>query len=157
MTEDNQTPNPVLSAHPAEALQDMMQTLDSLRTVYEEETKALQLSDIKAFFALQNKKIAAAQNYHAGIAELVERKEEMLFVHPDMKSLFSRKHDEFSTVARDNIEALDRMRRTVDRLGNRMVRAARDSAARDSVSYGAQGHLTGSRNKPVTMGMNESA
>lgn len=157
MTAENQTGTAILSAHSAEALQNMMQTLDNLRAVYEEETKALQLSDIKAFFALQNKKIAAAQDYHAGIAALVDRKDEMLIVHPEMKSLFSRKHDEFSIVARDNIEALDRMRRTVDRLGNRMVRAARDSAARNSVSYGSQGHLTGSRNKPVTMGMNESA
>jgi hypothetical protein len=157
MTTEHLTETAVLSANPVQALQDMMKTLDNLRAVYEEETRALRLSDIKAFFALQNKKIAAAQEYHAGIAELVNRKDELLIVHPDMKSLFNRKHDEFSAVAHDNIEALDRMRRTVDRLGNRMVRAARDSAARDSVSYSAHGHLTGSRNKPVTMGMNESA
>lgn len=157
MTTELQMSTSVLSANPAEALQDMMQTLDTLRSVYEEETKALQVSDIKAFFALQNKKIAAAQDYHAGIAELITRKDEMLDVHPDMKTIFGRKHDEFSTVARDNMEALDRMRRTVDRLGNRMIRAARDSAARESASYSAKGHMSGGRNKPITMGLNESA
>lgn len=157
MTTTGEITSSALSANPAEAMQDMMKTLDSLRSVYEEETKALALSDIQAFFALQNKKIAAAQDYQAGIAELISRKDEMLAIHPDMKSIFSRKHEEFSVLAHDNITALDRMRRTVDRLGNRMVRAARDSAARDGVSYSAKGHMNGSYNKPITMGLNESA
>lgn len=157
MNTEGQNNTAFLSENPAQALQDMMTTLDHLRRVYEEETKALQLSDIKAFFALQNEKIAAAQDYHAGVSELVARKDEMLAVHPDMKSLFTRKHEEFSSLARENMEALNRMRRTVDRLGNRMVRAAREAAARDGVNYGASGQMNATQHRPVTIGVSESA
>jgi hypothetical protein len=156
MTTETPTEHKILSENPVKALQDMMQTLDNLRKVYEEETKALQGSDIKAFFALQNKKIEAAQDYHAGIAELVSRKDEILEVHPDLKPVFSRKHEQFSVAAQENLEALDRMRRTVGRLGNRMVSAARESAIRDSVNYGAKGQMNGARHRPVTIGLNES-
>lgn len=157
MEKDTAAQAPVLSADPRKALQDMMQTIDTMRAVYEEETSALRIADLKAFFALQNKKIAAATDYHAGIAELIARKEEILDVHPDLKNIFNRKHAEFSAVAADNIDALSRMRRTVDRLSHRVMQAARDAAVRDSVNYSARGSMNSPRNKPITMGLNESA
>ncbi|MBI2235336.1 MAG: flagellar protein FlgN [Micavibrio aeruginosavorus] len=157
MEQDTATRTPVLSADPHKALQDMMQTIDTMRSVYEEETQALRVADLKAFFALQNKKIAAATDYHAGIAELISRKEEILDVHPDLKNIFNRKHSEFSAVAADNLDALTRMRRTVDRLSHRVMQAARDAAVRDSVNYSARGSMNNPRNRPITMGLNESA
>ena len=147
----------VLSPDPVRALQDMMLAIDALRAVYMEETKALKTADTKAFFEIQPRKITAAQNYHAGIVEAVARKDELLQVHPQMRSLFRRKQEEFSTIANENLEALDRMRRTTDRLGNRIMQAARDAAVRNGVSYGARGNMAGYKNRPVTMGLNESA
>ena len=148
---------PTLSADPKRAMQDMMETIDTLRNVYAAETAALQAADTDGFFALQDEKIEAAQNYHSGISELLARKDEMLSVHPDLKSLIRRKQEEFSEIARENLDALDRMRRTVDRMGNRIMKAARDTAAREGVTYGNSGSMSSYRNKPVTMGLNESA
>jgi hypothetical protein len=151
------TQETLLSHDPAKAMQEMMQAIDALRNIYVEETIALKAADTKAFFGVQDRKIEAAQNYHAGITEAMARKDELLQAHPQMKSLFRRKQEEFSKIADENLEALDRMRRTVDRLGNRIMRSARDSAMRDGVSYSARGDLSGYKNKPVTMGLNESA
>lgn len=146
-----------LSADPKQAMQDMMMTIDALRSVYVAETTALQSSDTDAFLNLQDEKIIAAQRYHNGLSDFLNRKDEILSVHPDLKSMIRRKQEEFSAVARDNLDALDRMRRTVDRMGSRIMQAARDTATRDSVSYGNKGSMTGYNNKPITMGLNESA
>lgn len=142
---------------PSVALQDMMQTIDALRNVYIEETMALISSDTKAFFSLQDRKIETAQKYHAGFTEIINRKDEMLAVHPDLKKLFGRKQVEFSKVAAENLEALNRMNRTVDRLGRRIMETARDAAKREGPAYGAGGNMSHHRNKPITMGLNESA
>ncbi len=153
----NTTVKPALSADPKRAMQDMMETIDALRNVYVAETTALQTADTAAFFSLQDQKIEAAQNYHSGISEFLSRKDEIMTVHPDLKSLIRRKQEEFSEIARENLDALDRMRRTVDRMGNRIMKAARDTAAREGVTYGNSGSMNSYRNKPVTMGLNESA
>lgn len=155
----NQTANPVpvLSADPKRAMQEMMDTIDTLRNVYVAETTALQAADTEEFFSLQDQKIEAAQNYHSGISEFLARKDELLTVNPDLKTLIHRKQEEFSAVAEQNLDALDRMRRTVERMGNRIMKAARDTAAREGVTYGNSGSMNSYRNKPVTMGLNESA
>jgi len=139
------------------ALQDMMQTIDALRNVYVEETMALMACDTKTFFSLQDRKIDTAQKYHDGFTEVLARKDEMLAVHPDLKKLFGRKQVEFSKVAAENLEALARMRRTSERLGRRIMEVARDTATRESSAYGAGGSMSHHRNKPITMGLNESA
>lgn len=149
--------NFALSPDPKKAIQDMMQTIDALRNVYVAETMALAKSDTSAFLGLQDKKIEAAQNYHTGISEFLARKDEILTVHPDLKSLIRKKQEEFSEIARENLDALDRMRRTVDRMGNRIMQAARDAATREGVTYGKSGNMSGYKNRPVTMGLNESA
>lgn len=153
----NAAAKPALSADPKRAMQDMMETIDALRNVYVAETTALQTADTEAFFSLQDQKIEAAQNYHSGISEFLSRKDEIMTVHPDLKSMIRRKQEEFSEIARENLDALDRMRRTVDRMGNRIMKAARDTAAREGVTYGNSGSMNSYRNKPVTMGLNESA
>lgn len=153
----NNAENFALSADPKQAIQDMMMTIDALRSVYVAETTALHASDTGTFLNLQDEKIIAAQRYHNGLSDFLNRKDEMLSVHPDLKAIIRRKQEDFSTVARENMDALDRMRRTVDRIGGRIMQAARDTATRDSVSYGNKGSMNGYHNKPITMGLNESA
>lgn len=147
----------VLSQDPRKAMQEMMQTIDALRVVYVQETAALKNADTNAFLNLQDQKIKTAQDYHAGISQMFGRKDEIMMVHPELKSLLRKKQEEFSAVAKENLDAIERMRRTVDRLGSRIMQAARDAAARESVNYSAKGSLNAYRNKPVTMGLNESA
>ena len=145
------------SADPVTAMQDMMASIDTLRGIYIEETAALNAADTNAFFGIQERKIRAAQDYHAEITGLVARKDELLNVHPELKSLVRKKQEEFSHVTRENLDALNRMRRTMDRLGRRLTQAACDAAKSESVAYGSGGHLSTQRGKPVTVGINESA
>lgn len=146
-----------LSRDPSQALNEMMLTIDALRQVYVTETTALKASDTKSFLGLQDLKIEAAQKYHDTFVEFMARKDEIMKAHPDLRKMFGRKQVEFSKVAAENLEALGRMNRVTDRLGQRIMRAARENAAREGVAYGSGGSMSSQKNRPVTMGLNESA
>ncbi|MDB5492527.1 MAG: hypothetical protein JWO78_2376 [Micavibrio sp.] len=155
--DNNKDTGMTLSRDPSQALNEMMLTIDALRQVYVAETTALKASDTKTFLSLQDSKIEAAQKYHDGFTEFMLRKDEIMKAHPDLRKLFGRKQVEFSKIAADNIEALGRMNRITDRLGQRIMRAARENAAREGVAYGSGGNMNTQKNRPVTMGLNESA
>lgn len=147
-----------LSHDPALALNEMMMTIDALRQVYVAETAALKASDTKGFLSLQDAKIEAAQKYHDGFTEFMLRKDEMAKTNPEARKLFGRKQQEFSKIAAENLDALGRMNRITDRLGQRIMRAARENAARDGVAYGSGGDMNLHRNKVLSTGsLNESA
>lgn len=146
-----------LPRDPSQALNEMMLAIDALRQVYVAETAALKDSDTKTFLGLQDRKIETAQKYHDGFTEFMIRKDEIMKAHPDLRKLFGRKQVEFSKIAAENLEALGRMNRITDRLGQRIMRAARENAAREGVAYSSGGNMSMHKNKPVTMGLNESA
>ncbi|MBI4031182.1 MAG: flagellar protein FlgN [Proteobacteria bacterium] len=151
-----QNPDFILSKNPEKAIQEMMETIDRLRSVYTEETDALLQTDTMKFLQIQDRKISAACNYQAGVAQIVSRKDEMKKTNPGLHDALQKKQEEFAIVAVKNIDALTRMRRTVQRLGEHLSVAARAAIEKKSVNYGA----TGSINRPkhtVSIGINESA
>ena len=73
---DNLEPNPapngttgnaaqkfMLSKDPGRAMQEMMDTINDLKTVYLEENEALMESDLRTFLKLQERKVNAAEKY----------------------------------------------------------------------------------------------
>ncbi|AGH98453.1 flagellar protein FlgN [Micavibrio aeruginosavorus] len=152
----NFEPAITLPTDPARAMQDMMETIDSLRAVYVEENEALNAARTRDFMALQPRKLETTRAYHDGISQMIARKNDFLNVHPDLKSLFRKKQEEFTVVAEENMEALDRMRRSVNRLNERIMTAARKSMERDGVNYGAHGKMKG-YHSTAPMTLNESA
>ena len=63
---------------------------------------------------------------------------------------------DFSSVTSTNLAALDRIKKGVERLNERIMSAARDAAKKQSVNYGSGGNLTDSQ-RAVSVGLNESA
>jgi dihydroorotase-like cyclic amidohydrolase len=157
MSTQNRIENSSVSADANRVMQDLMDSMDALRALYSKENQALKKADTSAFFSLQQEKIELAQAYQRRMETALNRKDDLLLVHPDLKSLIRTKQEEFSKLAADNLTALGRMRRTAERMGQRIVEAARIAAQQDSVAYGANGGLTTNRNNPVTTGINESA
>jgi hypothetical protein len=157
MSTSNRIENASVSADPARVMQDLMQSMDALRDLYKQENTALKTADTPAFFALQEEKIQLAQNYQSQMERVLSRKDDVLLVHPDFKSLVRKKQEEFTQLATENLTSLSRMRRTAERMGQRIIDAARIAARQESVSYGATGDLNSTRANPVTTGINESA
>lgn len=145
-----------LASDPNKAIQEMMQTIDSLRGVLVQETVALDKTDTETFFALQDKKLEIARRYQAGMAELLTRKEELRAADPALKARLATMQDYFHATTVENRHSLDRMRRGTQRLGERIMSFARKAAEKETrIVYGANGHMQ--EGGKASMGINESA
>lgn len=146
----------ILSNDPNQAMLEMMQALDALRTVYTDENKALTTSDTRRFMDLQERKIEAAQRYHDTAAQVIERREELKAADPALRRKLQDMHADFSILTETNLASIERMNKSVKRLGERVVKSARDAAMRDTSSYSRKGTLY-RNDRPISTGVNESA
>lgn len=166
-TPRHQTPQHAINAHsatamlssdPHKAMQEMMSTIDHLRDVYIKETDALENSDSKAFLALQNDKLNAAQNYQSGIEQILIRKDEMRSVDPSLRKRLQKIQSEFAELGKKNMDALTRMQRCTERIGKRIRNAAKDAVHKNrAFSYDARGSLQKMEKKSVSTGISETA
>lgn len=145
-----------LPVDPTKAMQEMMATIDALRTLYVEENAALEKCDTRTFLTLQDRKIETARRYQSGIAQMLERKDEMRAADPSLRQRLVAMQEDFSTLTAANVKALDRVQRGVKRLGDRIMSAARDAAQKEAVNYGKKGLLNKYKG-PVSIGVSESA
>ena len=147
-----------LSSDPKRAIQEMMDTIDVMRSIYERETDALEKLDTKGFLSMQDEKLQAASLYKARIGELLARKDEMRRIDPVIKNELERSQTKFSALAEKNMSALKRMQRTTERLGGTIQKIAKDSANKQrSFSYGETGHMHKNEKKRVSIGVSETA
>lgn len=147
-----------LSADPNRAIQEMMETIDSVRTIVMKETESLETANTKAFLDIQQQKLEAARKYQNGIESMLERSSEMKHVNPLLKKRLVQMQQEFSTLTAKNLEALKRMQRSTERLGEVIMGAAKTAAkSQRTVAYGETGVITGAERKAVSMGVSETA
>ncbi len=148
----------VFSKNPNAAIQEMMGTIDSLRNIYKRETDALEAADMKTFLEMQSEKLKAARAYQEGIEQILDRKDEMKTVNPLLKKRLEDMQRDFTDLSVKNMDALKRMGRVTDRLGNTIRVAAKNAAVKSrSFSYGENGTLKSSEKKSVSMGVSETA
>jgi ElaB/YqjD/DUF883 family membrane-anchored ribosome-binding protein len=147
-----------LSSNPKKAMQEMMDTIDELRAVYQQETQALLASDADGFMAMQDAKLNAARNYQDGIAQMIARKEEMKSVDPVLKSQLRTMQADFSKLADKNMRALHRMQKAMERFGSTLREAARDAVKKErSTGYTANGKMLMDETKSISSGISETA
>ena len=147
-----------LSKDPNTAMQEMMNTIDHLRGIYRRETEALEASDTRAFLEMQAEKLRAARAYQNGVSQILERKEEMKKSNPLLRRRLEDMQKDFAGLTAKNIDALKRMSRVTERLGDSIRIAAKNAAVRGrAFSYGETGSLKSSEKKSVSMGISETA
>ena len=145
--------------NPDKALEDMIETINSLRDVYQQETEALGASDTKAFLSLQDRKLEVARRYQYGVEAMTTHRESMKNASPRLRDKLKSMYGDFSALAARNLEALERMQRNTERLGDTIMQAARDAARQQrTYAYSGNGAITGSAaRKGVSMGVSETA
>ena len=154
--QQSQRPSVKLSRDPNKAMQEMMGTIDLLRNAMIEETKALKDTDTQTFMALQDNKLEVARDYLEGMAQLMNRKDELKNADPKLKDRLEKMRNEFAETAYDNHAALNRMKNGMKRLGDRIMEAARETAKKEKqFIYGATGRLQSATGG--TIGVSESA
>lgn len=143
---------------PNAALEQMILTIQHLRDVYIRETAALEDGDSKTFLALQDEKFSAAQAYQEGIEQILDRREDIKTASPVLKASLRGLQTEFSKLFERNLEALERMNKTMTSLGEKLRNAAMEQANKYRThSYGESGHVQHDGRKMVSTGMIETA
>lgn len=146
----------VLSRNPERAMQEMMEAIAALRAIYAEETKFLTALDTKAFVALQPRKNAAIAKYQAGIQQIIARREEFKKTKPESRVQLITMQEEFFALTSVNLKALDVLNKSVQRLGNRIMLAARKAVQKNGVNYSKSGNMANGE-RIVSIGINQSA
>ncbi|MEM6812218.1 MAG: hypothetical protein AAF549_07100 [Pseudomonadota bacterium] len=145
-----------LSKDPNKAMQEMMSIIDNLRGTLVEETAALKEADTKTFLTLQDRKLDVANEYLSGMAQLLSRKEELQKADPNLQNKLEEMRVSFSDTAHENHAALERMRKGMKRLGERIMETARETARKEEqLIYGSTGRMQAGLKAGI--GVSESA
>lgn len=145
-----------LSENPNKALEETLQIIDSLQIVLEEEYQAAQSNNVRVFTILQERKIEAARRYQNAIEQIMRRKAEFETADPALKEQVKAKQAEFRALTQRNISSLELLRKSFERLSNRIMKAVQDSVQPKNTKYSAAGHIEKS-NRSVSISINESA
>ena len=147
---------PKLSPEPNKAIQEMMDIIDALRHVMEEETSVLEASDARGFLEIQDRKFQAYKDYQSGVQQMLDNKDAMKAAHQSLRQRLEDMRINFQKTAQTNTDAIERMQKGMQRLGDRIMSSARENAKKEQqLVYSAQGHMEDS--KTTTIGIRESA
>ena len=145
-----------LSRDPDKAMQEMMSTIDALRNIYMEENDALGASDTRRFLDLQDRKITAARQYQQGAEQIIARREEFTETPVAVKARLEEMQRDFSEIASVNLGALNKLRKSVRRMNDRIIHLARETVRNEGVNYGKNGNIN-KNDRRLSIGLNESA
>jgi predicted nucleotide-binding protein (sugar kinase/HSP70/actin superfamily) len=156
--ETQSEPSVLLSRNTNTALKDVMRSIKALEKVYDKENKVLKNMDSKGFMEIQNEKLVTAKHYQTVMTQMLARKDEIAKADPKVKQVLKNAYADFTERSRLNLEAIERMQRSTERLGNTIRSAAiRSAQTQRSFSYGENGALSNTtKNKAVSSGLSET-
>ncbi len=128
----------------------------ALRDVLIKETATLKQCRPSLFLELQDEKVEVARRYELLVNALMARGAEIKAADPKLKEQLQRLQNDFSATAKENLEAISRMKETTAKLSDRIMKSARKSAeSMTQFAYGASGKMQ--RGNKATIGVNERA
>ncbi len=147
-----------LSRDTNKALGEVATTVRNLGKVYKEEIDALKKYDNNGFMALQDKKLLAAREYQNDMGQIIARKNEIKMASMSAKDRLKKVQIEFAELSSKNLEAIERMKRCTERLGNTIRHAAiRDAQVSSGYGYSENGAISNSaKRKAVSSGLSET-
>ncbi len=149
--------SPAMSSNSAvnNAMRELMVTITALRDVLLKENDALDHTNTRAFLAVQDEKVTVARKYEALMTDLLSR-EDLKTADPALKQQLLSIEAGFTTVMKDNLIKLDRMKNATEKLGERIMKSARKSAeSMTQFAYGSGGTMQ--RGTKATIGVSEQA
>lgn len=139
-------------------LRPLSETTQALRLTVESETAALKRSDFAAFARIQAEKMDRMRCWNDAVADLRNRREEFSGMAGDLRARMEALQQELSAAFRENLAAIDRANRSVNRLHGRiMTIARREVEDRNRVTYSKTGKVGGNHRKALSMGLTETA
>ncbi len=155
---DNIKPGVILAREPSRAMQEMMDIIDHLHGIIDEETRALENADTKTFLGLQEEKLIAAQAYHDGATQIIQRKAEFADVRETFKKHLEKKQKSFNASVESNMKRIRSVSKGIQRISNLLMENAREQGQKmQTLNYNHGGKFENTANKTVSIGINESA
>ncbi len=145
-----------LPSNPNAAMIEMMYIIDNFRSLMLRETDVLESADARGFLDLQEEKLTIARQYERGMSQMLERKEQIRAADPSLRQRLEAMQRTFHDVTQRNLSGLERMKQGTQRLHERIMMAARDTAINETrFTYGAAGTMqNGGR---ASIGISEQA
>ena len=134
----------------------IIKVISDLGTVLNQETEALMNSDRPTILSLQDRKVALGHLYHDAMHTLGDRKDQLKEeLTEDKRSLLKQAYKEIHKVFDRNVAALKASQRSVKRLQNIVIDAARQSV-NDGPNYNQEGYTGPSEKQSVYFRLNEN-
>ncbi len=152
------TEQKTLSKDTNTALREITSTIKKMEKIFIDETTALNNIDNKAFMALQEQKLTIAREYQNDMGQILARKDELRKADPAIKNTIDQMQAKFSEISKNNLEAIGRMQRCTEKLGNTMRSAAIRAAQKNrGYSYGETGAISSAaKRRAISSGISES-
>ncbi len=139
-------------------VQKTFQVMKELESLLEDESAALIAANFKQADSFQDKKKELSQDYNSCIRNLINRKEDVAALPASMKELIVKTRLHFSKVLSANMRAIDGVRKSSQRLVDKIIDSARETVSTDA-GYNAAGRIYSSSSvagSPVSISINET-
>ncbi|MDY0030148.1 MAG: hypothetical protein RBR86_09435 [Pseudobdellovibrionaceae bacterium] len=138
-------------------LQSVLDKMERLVILYTQEIDVLSVGDMGKFQLLQPEKIKLVRECETGIEEISQRKEEMNNCDGVLKSRILASHDSLQELAEISKRQCDARIRSVRRIQERLLDAARDKINKSGKGYGRTGRIDAHLSaKPLATAINEA-
>lgn len=128
----------------------------ALKDVLSRETDALKATKTALFIELQDEKVEVARRYELLVNNLMDRPLELKKADSKLKAQLQRLQGDFSAVSSENLTWIKRMEGATKKLGETIMRSARESAEiKTQFAYGSSGKMQ--RGNKALIGLDERA
>lgn len=121
------------------------------------ETTAVKEININEFTSLQAQKSDALHQYSMHMNALLNQKNQIKLLPESVKSRIRHFEENLSLARTENMTALERAGKSMERLRDRIAQIARDSVIQSGTSYGPNGKMYNSARKAISTGLSDRA
>jgi hypothetical protein len=142
---------------PEKILISLLSLIKDLKTVYAQEVIAIKGGDTKSFLSLQPRKELLSRDYELRVKEIQARSAAVKLVDPALRNQIAVEQAELAVLAEQSMTLAHRMAKSLRRLHERLIEAARHAVQQDKIQYGAAGIMAESvAAKPIATAINEA-
>ncbi len=136
---------------------EIVQVLENFTSLLNDETAALKRSDFETVDELQEKKRAIAGHYQNMVTALSERRDEMPALDAKTRELLINTRTRFTMMLKDNMRMLELVKRSTQRLADRILEVARLSVVdSQQTHYSAGGQTQSYKSSTLSLRIDQS-
>lgn len=132
--------------------------MEQLSVLYTQELDSLSVGDMGKFSALQGEKLRLIKDCENGVAEIAARHDAVKLCNPSLRDRVLEAHAALTDLAKHSQSVCNSRARSMKRIQERLLDAARNIVNKNRKSYGRRGQSQtgGSHNRPVATAINEA-